>query len=407
MALNCTTDAESFEKRKFLSIFILTGLVLALLYHMVLMRPPFSSPGFPSDTFLFLPADRFNDFWNIWNPFRKLTNPYTSNITIYFPATFIILFTLQAFGRFAFYGYLITSTVALFLLSYYIQSARSRTARVSIALMLSYPFLFAIDRANLDILLVALVLLWWILRAKGNDVAASLCLGLAGAAKVLPLLLLLPDLMKFRLRRLFLTAGFAAAFTVIGLLMITGPVDRSLQMLSKNQDHWKRIWLLQGQSIPYSHSLVSAVKTVAIAYCRAMDISVRPVHEFSYRHYQWVEYIGLGLMLLAGWRLRHAEEWKSIFVAVSAMLLLPPTSLDYKLLFLFLPLLLFLDEPPRIQDRRYAALFGLLLIPKAYWFLFSWVSIAVILNPLLICLLLYLVLTEKTAGELCPAEPRT
>jgi hypothetical protein len=220
----------------------------------------------------------------------------------------------------------------------------------------------------------------------------------------MPLLLLLPDLMKFRLKRLFLTAGFAAAFTLIGLVMITGPIDRSLQMLSKNQDHWIRIWLLQGQCIPYSHSLVSAVKTGAIAYCRATDTSVRPVHEFSHRHYKWVQYAGLGLMLLAGWRLRNAEEWKSIFVAVSAMLLLPPTSLDYKLLFLFLPLLMFLEEPPRVHDRTYTLLFGLLLIPKAYWFLFSWVSIAVILNPLLICLLLALVLKQEVAGGSRPAE---
>jgi len=87
--------------------------------------------------------------------------------------------------------------------------------------------------------------------------------------------------------------------------------------------------------------------------------------------YRWVQYARLGLMLLAGWRLRHAEEWKSIFVAVSGMLLLPPTSL---------------------------------LIHMAYWFLFSWVSIAVILNPLLIYLLLAPVLKQEAAGGSRPAE---
>jgi hypothetical protein len=177
------TNAESFDKRKFIRHFILAGLVVAMVYHLILMRPPISSPGFPHDTFLFSPADRFNDFWNLWNPFRQLPNPCTFTSSVYFPATFIILFTFQTFGQFVFQGYLITSAVALFLLCYYVQSAGRRTARISIALMFSYPFIFAIDRANLDILLLDLVLLWWMFRARGQDVAASLCVWVLQAAQ--------------------------------------------------------------------------------------------------------------------------------------------------------------------------------------------------------------------------------
>jgi hypothetical protein len=392
MRLITPSEPESFDKRKFVRHFTLIGLLLAMIYHLVLMRPPISSPGYPYNTFLFLPEDRFNDFWNTWNPFRQLENPYNNSLSIYFPATFIILFALQVFGKFVFLGFLISAITGMFLLCYYCQPAKHRTVLLSIALMLSYPFVFAVDRGNIDLLLLNLVLLWCILRSKGYDAAASLCLGLAGAAKIVPLLLLLPDLVKFRLRRLCLTAAFAAIFTGIGLLMLPDPIDRTLQLLSKNQEDWKRIWLLQGQSIPYSHCLLSVVKVGAIAYCHETGISVRPVHEWSFKYCNWIQYVGLPLMLLAGWRLRHENEWKSIFVAVAAMLLLPPLSHDYKLLYLFLPLLLFLNEPPGAEDRKLAILFGLLLIPKAYWFLFSSVSIAVIMNPILICLILWILL---------------
>jgi hypothetical protein len=269
--------------------------------------------------------------------------------------------------------------------------------------MLSYPFLFAVDRGNLDLLLLNLVFLWWVLRARGHDVAASMCIGFVGAAKLVPLLLLLPDLVNLRIRRVFLPAAFAVAFTGLGLIAIGEPIERSLQLLSRNHETWNRLWILKGQCIPYSHNLLSAVKTLALAYCLKSHIPVQPIHEFSFQYYKVIQYAGIPLMIFAGWRLRHEQEWKIIFVAVAAMLLLPPVSLDYKLLYIFLPLILFINEPPEVNDRKFSILFGLLLIPKAYWFLFSLVSISVILTPILICLMLWILLKRDPVA--CSVSP--
>ena len=106
--------------------------------------------------------------------------------------------------------------------------------------------------------------------------------------------------------------------------------------------------------------------------------------------------LGLAGMLAAGWKLRTDEEWKSILVAVAAMLLLTPISFDYKLLHLILPMLLFINAPGSTQDRTLTILFGLLMIPKAWFFLHREISIAVILNPALICLMLIIILVTQS-----------
>jgi hypothetical protein len=51
------------------------------------------------------------------------------------------------------------------------------------------------------------------------------------------------------------------------------------------------------------------------------------------------------------------------------MLLLPHISADYKLLHVFIPLFLFVNSEARSKlDALYVSLFGLLLIPKDYWY---------------------------------------
>jgi hypothetical protein len=67
------------------------------------------------------------------------------------------------------------------------------------------------------------------------------------------------------------------------------------------------------------------------------------------------------------------------------MNLLPHVSGDYKLLYVFIPLYLFLKENgPGEEDFAFSLIFGLLLIPKAYYsFGPSGPNISVVLNPLI------------------------
>ena len=69
------------------------------------------------------------------------------------------------------------------------------------------------------------------------------------------------------------------------------------------------------------------------------------------------------------------EMWKKVALIIFAMLLLPSVSADYKLLLVYLPLVLFLNaEGEGCLDPVYTILFALLFIPITYYFLPTVVS---------------------------------
>ena len=100
---------------------------------------------------------------------------------------------------------------------------------------------------------------------------------------------------------------------------------------------------------------------------------------------------------------REDDLWKQAALLVCTFNLLPYVSGDYRLIHLFLPLLLFVNSKERSRfDILYTILFGLLLIPKAYLVFkgirsdsgFSDVSISVVINPLLMIILTLTILYE-------------
>lgn len=387
----------SFDKRATACRLILLGTLAAILYHFVLMRLPVIAAGYPYDTFLFNPLDRFNDFKSLFRPLLRGIHPYRDSV--YFPGLYVILNCFLPFRRFALLVFLLVSVISTSTLVLYLSKNRSIRERLYLlaAVLVSYPMLFGLDRANLEVLLLPLVLLWWILRSKGYHVAAAMCLGLAGSTKLHPLLLLLPDLMNLRLTRLVLTAVFAGLFTLLGLLTMPAEMYTSVEMLKKNLNLFQESYISLGLSLYYSVSAISMLKTIILIVSRPLGINPLPVNAAIADYWSIVLFAGLASMLWAGWTLRRQPEWKSLFVAVAAMLLLSPVSGDYRLLHLLLPFILFLNSAPENDDRRMATLFALLLIPKSYLFLVSIVSIAVVLNPCLLIVTAWCVMRHSFA----------
>ena len=64
------------QKINLLSAIILTGLAASVIFHCILGF--YKGFVYPYNTFLFIPADRFNDFFNTYNHSKQL-NPYFSD----------------------------------------------------------------------------------------------------------------------------------------------------------------------------------------------------------------------------------------------------------------------------------------------------------------------------------------
>jgi hypothetical protein len=102
--------------------------------------------------------------------------------------------------------------------------------------------------------------------------------------------------------------------------------------------------------------------------------------------------------------LMEKEEWKKVALLIFSMLLLPTISADYKLLYVFIPLFLFINKEHQSNlDILYLLLFGLLLIPKDYYFFINIhsdangrhdISIAVVINILTMLIMSILIMVN-------------
>jgi hypothetical protein len=103
--------------------------------------------------------------------------------------------------------------------------------------------------------------------------------------------------------------------------------------------------------------------------------------------------------------------WKQVMVLTCMMLLLPQMTGDYKLNHLYLPLMLFIASQKLTRhDLIYAVLFGLLLIPKAYYWInhkpgLHLVPLGTVLNPIFMTSILVLIVIQGFSALRAPEEP--
>jgi hypothetical protein len=96
--------------------------------------------------------------------------------------------------------------------------------------------------------------------------------------------------------------------------------------------------------------------------------------------------------------------WKQVALLIFSFNLLPYISADYKLIHIFIPMLLFINCEKESKFRLLSAiLFGLLLIPKAYYHFSGIVSaesgapdisISIIINPLIMLIFTIAIMYE-------------
>jgi hypothetical protein len=97
------------------------------------------------------------------------------------------------------------------------------------------------------------------------------------------------------------------------------------------------------------------------------------------------------------------ELWKKVMILVAVALLFPHVSSDYKLIYLFIPMFLFINSERKSSfDFFYIAVFGLLLIPKDYYIFpkilsdsgYIDISMAIVLNILFLIGMIGMIMTE-------------
>jgi len=361
---------------------IVAGLVFSVLFHLA-QAFVFNLNSYPYNTFLFDQAYRFTDFNTIYTATAGL-DPFKAAVSVYPPFTYLVMFPFTKLSMNVALG-LMLAGFTLFLLWYVYRTVSGIDPergymKTGVLALLSYPFLFTFDRANMEVFVFILSALFIYFYQKKEDWKSVCCLAGAIAMKVYPGALLLVLLADRKYKKAFCTLLVGAALTLGSMLVLKGGVAASYAGLVHNLEGFRHHYFHNSLGVQHNLSLFGVMW---LAYVFFLHTSAVP--ETGYFLAMVLLFIALALYLV----FVEKELWRSVTLIVLYFLVAPQVSFDYKMVNLFVPIMLFFGRSSETRSSLFfASAFALLCIPKDYFLILDDVSIAVIINPLLILLMM-------------------
>lgn len=396
---------QASEKVWGLCTVIVGGLLVSLLYHITL--DVVFGVGYPSNTFIFRPHLMFSDFFDIFRSVQK-GNPLGEKWSVYFPFAYIPLYPLVWLSPVYALGFtilLFSLAVFWFFWSYLSFLPLSYRALASGILSFStYPFIFCVARGNLEMIVLLFVFVFVFYYRCNMYLIAAAFLSCAIAMKLYPGVLGVLLLKKRQYKASALTAALTLALTLISASIFPGGVAKTAELLKNNLEIFREEYILDTSAIYFSSSYFTAFKF----YLRVGNYDFLPTVTNILLPYRI-----LCVFIFAStvfYVIRYEEVlWKQVALLSFNMILLPEVSYDYKLIHLLIPIGLFIrSAPDRLnEDRLNVALFGLLLIPKAYAPVGFESTISLFLNPLLMTAIMVHIVWRRARTERQPLKADT
>jgi hypothetical protein len=347
---------------------------------------------YPRNSWLFSSAARFSDFLQTFEIFKS-RSPYGVLAGSYPPVGYWIMAPFAWMNQYA----AAFAFLAIFV-GFFVWWARRSLADgfgplgqllIVVVCVASYPVTFGIDRANVDLIVFIAIALGIRALFQHRDRLSTSVLGLAAAAKVLPALYLVLYIARRNGRRFRALASAVAVgllASAIALLTFTGSFGSNIRGLRAGLGAIDSVFSNAVSSTSFNSTLSGWAQ--GLAYAIGGESAAQRAADAIRHGLVFEETFGIIVLLWYVLR-RERSPWRSVTVVTVAILLLPQVSYAYELLYLFIPLALFLQDAT-VSDRsmRIALIFGLLLTPKSYFFLGnSQIDSSVLLNaPLLVAL---------------------
>jgi hypothetical protein len=367
---------NSGNKLRLLSGIILSGFILAILYHGAL-----GSLGYhyPFNTFLFQPWDRFHDFFDTYEKSKNL-DPYAT-LTNYFPLAYLIVYPFTLIPNIYSAAFLLLTLFICFLIwnaNYYLKKTDTKNkgyykTQIFIICCLSYPTWFCIDRANIDILVYVFCALFLITFIKKQYWLAALALAVAVSMKLFPVVFLLLYLKEKKYLAAMSCLIYSILLSLIALASFKGGFSGLLPKIAAMAMNFDKTYAVYDLGMTSSISLFSLVKVVMKYWYLLITNDTEKVYRAAVAtalsYYSVLSLAAAGFLALYV-LLTKQELWKDVMMIVTMLVLLPSISGDYRLIFFYLPLFLFLSKTRQEpEDRIFTILFGLLFVPKNFFML--------------------------------------
>lgn len=386
------------QKIEYISLIVLMGFVVAVIFNYIMTYMVAYFSGNASDNYVFLCIGMpLGDFF-----IGRLTNlfldPYHSTILPgeYFPFAYLLMYPFVLLnpnlGAFIFCLMFIVFMVYFVKQNFsYVSAIFSKQLasykNIFILSIMTYPFLFNLERGNIENILFILVAVAIYCYQRHYRLGAVLCLAMASAVKLYPLLFITLFFSDKRYKEVFYTILLTVLLTVLGLWLLNPGFKENVSgVMMAMHGLNKNCAILPDRCVKFSVSLWGAIKYFQGNYLSGHVMNIK-------KYYLWAFSL-LGLMVIyVGFVERIV--WRKLAILVSAILLLPIISNDYKLIYLFLPLAFFVNQPAERWDAWYATLFALLLIPKDYYRLALDVSINDYINIVILLLFVLTIMLQR------------
>lgn len=392
---------EKSEKVALLSAIVLVGFFLAVVFHYVLGF--YMGQEYSFNTFLSEPYRAFDDFTSIL-PRIKGFAPYVepANWQNYFPLSYLILepFALikdkiLAYSIFAsiFVGFFLYWNINNFKCKKF--SGTQNFMNIFILTFMSYPFLCIIDRGNFDMVVFILSMVFVLFLQKKKYAPAAIILGVINALKPFSLLFLFIFLFDKKYREFFLSIATSFLLVVGGFFLFKGNVFDQISVMIGSFIWTQKFFLADvSNGISNSSSLFASLKFLLCSFNNIIPFNT------LLNIYNYVFGVLTLLTIVFAWR--EKIFWKRISLLTCYMLALPQMVFDYKLILLFIPLYLFVNEKEKSKfDLIYLILFSLMLIPKRYIMFLdpthgvNFILFSTVVNPFILLTIMGLISIEQ------------
>lgn len=392
------------NKIKLCCLIISIGFTFSIFYHY--FQSVYYKQVWPLNSFL--PANFFGDFFLVfeqWNKFKFTGVGYGLS---YFPGTYLVVDLFVRFFNVYKAVFILLTSFTFFLYFYTYKNIKTNRILESlqnafIISLMSYPFLISFQTANVEIITFMSVSLFFLFY-RNNRLLSIIFLSYAISMKAFPGIFIVLLLLEKRYKEIFLTCIFVIFFTLLPLLIFDGGFNKGIgnyvTNLKESQNMYFDLMIITEAGNHYGHSLLNGIRTLMPNLISSMKTIIFPYEMFA---------LAVFLVVVGYLKFNEKRFWKKVASLVMMMNLLPFTSTDYKLLYIFFPLFFFINSSRREKyDLIYLVLLSLLLIPKDYFYfnnnLLS--TFNVILNPLIMLTILLMIFFSGIKINLVLAKNR-
>ena len=374
------------EKINLSALIVLVGFCISVFYHYTIKI--YFGLTYPFNTFLFRPAARFSDFTDLYNLALDPNGIWgfpMSKVTLY-PFTLLPVKLGLIVFLLSFLSFFIYCCISKIVTKSKIESWRN----IFIFTCLSYPCLFAIDRANNEMIIFVLLYLFVFFYNK-IPMISTVLLSIAISMKVFPAVFSVLLFSERKWKSLIILI-IISLFLIITCLWLQGTGVNGFIKGASKLSNYNKIYVYGNEGLFFGNSIYGALKYFYIQFISASNLL--DFNNFVAKPYLWgvlILFSGVAYYIIK----IETVFWKKVALLVFCFNMFPYVSADYKLLQVFIPFFCFVNY--NFQERFdyiYTILFSSLFIPKAYYHLPAYpeASISIVLNPLIMLLFSMLII---------------